>query len=64
MSKVKKLFAVILTFVMIMGMTVSAFAANGTPQATDTAEVKISNFLAVHGVSATWTIFSGAMPIF
>lgn len=43
MSKVKKLFAIILTFVMVMGMTVSAFAANGTPQATDTAEVKITN---------------------
>ena len=42
MSKVKKLFAIVLSMVMILGMTVTAFAANKTPAETDTANITVS----------------------
>ncbi len=44
MKKMKKLFALLLTFAMVMGMTVTAMADGGNPpSAKDTAPVTISN---------------------
>lgn len=42
MKKVKRILAVLLTFAMILGMSVTTFAANGKPQETDTATVTIT----------------------
>lgn len=41
--KAKKVLAMLMASAMIMGTTVTAFAANGRPEATDTATVTISN---------------------
>ena len=43
MSKVKKLLAIILSMAMILGMSLTTFAANGTPEAADTAKVSITD---------------------
>lgn len=42
MKKIKKIFALLLTFAMILGMSVTAFGANGKPQITDTATLTIT----------------------
>lgn len=42
MKKMKKIFAVLVALAMILGMSVTAFGANGKPQASDTAEVTIN----------------------
>lgn len=42
MKKMKKVLAMIMTLAMVFGMGLTAFAANGTPQNTDTAVVKIT----------------------
>lgn len=43
MKKIKKIFTLLLTFAMILGMSVTAFGANGTPQESDRANVIITN---------------------
>lgn len=43
MKKIKKVLALLLTFAMILGMSVTAFGANGTPQESDRANVIITN---------------------
>lgn len=42
MKKMKKVLALILAMTMVLGMGLTTFAANGTPQSSDTAEVKIT----------------------
>ena len=42
MSKIKKVVAMLLALTMVLGMGMTAFAANGKPESTDTIEVKIS----------------------
>ena len=42
MKKMKKVLAMIMTLAMVFGMGLTTFAANGTPQNTDTADVKIT----------------------
>lgn len=42
MKKMKKIFAVLVALAMILGMSVTAFGANGKPQASDTAKVTIN----------------------
>ena len=42
MSKVKKLLAIVLSMVMILGMTVTTFAENKKPENTDTANITVS----------------------
>ncbi len=42
MSKIKKVVAMLLALTMVLGMGMTAFAANGKPEKTDTIEVNIS----------------------
>ena len=42
MSKIKKVVAMLLALTMVLGMGMTAFAANGKPESTDTIEVNIS----------------------
>lgn len=42
MKKIKKVLAVLLTLAMVMAMSLTAFAANGTPEASDTTTVTIT----------------------
>ena len=42
MKKIKKIFTLLLTFAMILGMSVTTFGANGKPQEADTATVTIT----------------------
>ena len=43
MKKVKKLLAMIMAMTMVLGLGLTAFAANGLPEDSDTAEVKITD---------------------
>lgn len=43
MKKIKKLLALVMAMTMVLGMGLTAFAANGLPEKSDTAEVKITD---------------------
>lgn len=60
MKKMKKVLALILAMAMVLGMGLTTFAANGTPQSSDTAEVKIT------GISgnATVTLYQIAAGVY
>lgn len=49
MKKFKKFFAVILSLAMVLGMSITSFAADGAPSSSDTAKITIS------GIAATET---------